>query len=150
MVLLKKIFIIIGVLILLISSLFLFVFTNENIKRDENYLKLYLRIEGIDSISMYTNAFSSNIVLIQNEEELVEILQIIDICNVKYTQEETFDDSIFCRNDTIFLGFSSSKDDSLSYVVFSNGTIAKIDYENKCIWYGSINTIDYEKLSVYL
>ena len=146
----KKIFIGIGVLFLLISSLFVFVMTNENIKRDKNYLKWYLKIQNIDSISMYTNVFSSNIVLIQNEKELVEILQIIDICNVKYTQEETFDDSIFYRNDTIILEFSSSKADSLSYVVFSNGTIAKIDYENKCIWCGSINTIDYEKLSLYL
>lgn len=145
----KKIFIVFTVIVLLLMALCAFIFTNPNIKRNEHYLNYYVKNHDIDYVSMQKNLFSSYLPIFEDKEEVIKILQAMDVCNIDFIREVNLEEH-FIWTEGISINVYSSSNGSTSYIVYSDGTVAKIDYENKIIEYSSANIADYDKLSQYV
>ena len=152
----KKFLIVVSTVVFMLIVSLVIILTNPKVKRSETYLKAYALITDVDQVFMKKNSFSSYFYSATSVEEMVEILKALDICNIDFTKKETVNVEDFMelqsRNDivevTIINDVESENEDS--YIVFSDGTVAKIDYEKETIEYSESNVADYEKLSKYV
>ena len=141
----KKVLTIIGILVLILFSSY-YILTNPKVKRGDLYLYGYVLVNDVESITIRRDPFSSSFYLSNTKEGMVEILKALDICNAKFTYSENYhEEDLLYQAECIFI--TVEKDDNVThYVIFYNGALAEINYEENIISYTDSGVGDYDAM----
>ena len=141
----KKLLSIIGILVLILFSSY-YILTNPKVKRGDLYLYGYVLVNDVESITIRRDPFSSSLYLSNTKEGMIEILKALDICNAKFTYSDTFDqDNLLSQEGCLYITVEKG-DNVTHYVIFYNGALAEINYEENIISYTDSGVGDYDAI----